>query len=181
MRTLAIVLTFLLATANASAEPSAKQLKLASKLVGMLQVRTVFDAYLKQCTKPEGSYLDPKMAYSTSPNAFGGITPKSAYWPEVEILYRRYQQQACSYITVAEFEQFYSAQYAAETSEDDLMAAINFYSSKAGKRYLRSTVKANEELQKFAGEQMGAAALKALKPVNEGLQALALKYQKNPK
>ena len=181
MRTLATFLILFLTAAGASAQPSAKRLELASKLVDLLQVRAAFDAYLKQCTKPEGSYLDPKLAYSVSPNSFGGITPRSAYWPEVEILYRRYQQQACNYITVEEFEKFHAAQYAAATSEDDLRAAINFYSSKSGKRYLVSSIKANEEFQKFAGAQMGIATRKAYGPVNEGLQTLVLKYQKNPK
>jgi hypothetical protein len=181
MRKLATLLALLLVTTAACAQPSARQLELASKLVDILQMRTAFNAYLKQCTNPEGSSLDPHMAYSASPNSFGGITPKSAYWPEVEQLYRRYQQQACGYITVEEFEKFYTAQYAAETSEEDLKAAISFYSSAAGKRYVASTIKANEEFQRYAGKQMVLAASKAYGPVNEGLQSLILKYQKNPK
>lgn len=141
----------------------------------------MFSGYIKQCTNPKGTYLDPTFVYSTEPDAFGGITPKSAYWPEVVRIYGNFQKSVCQYISAEQFENFYVKQLNEKISEADLRAAIGFYSSQAGVRFQQSIVQVNDVFQIYANDQMSEAYRNAYAQASSELKPLISKFRKSPK
>jgi hypothetical protein len=164
------------------AEPTPKKLELGQKLAGLIRTQSMFEAYLKQCTEAgNGSVFDPKTTFQTDPGAFGGISPQSAYWPEVESIYRQYQSETCAYLTPEAFQSFYGRKYAEYTSEADLQAAIEFYSSPAGARLQESSVKINEDFQSYGQELLVKAYRSAYSKIRMRLKELTRKYQVEPR
>lgn len=162
------------------AEPTARQLELGQKLAGLLRTQSMFEAYLKQCVASDGGgVFDPKTTFRTDPGAFGGVSPQSAYWPEVEAIYREYQSETCAYLTPEAVQSFYGRKYAEYTTEADLEAAVEFYSSPVGARLQESSVRINEAFQGYAQELLGIAYRSAAK-VSTKLKELALKYRAKP-
>lgn len=182
MYKLLISLLLALASSSAISEPTTTQLQLGRELANLMRVQAMFDSYLQQCTASSGAAaFDPKTAFSADPGSFGGLSPQSTYWPEVEAIYRAYQKETCAYITSEAFLSFYATKYAESTSETDLRTAIAFYSSPVGKRLQESSVRVNDAFQVYANERLGAAYRTAYKRVHVDLRELMRKYQREPK
>lgn len=182
MRKLPFLFFVTLVPVVAMAEPTPSQLKLGQELASLLKTQSMFEAYLKHCSATSGAYaFDPKSAFKDDPGSFGGVSPQSSYWPEVEELYRAYQKEVCAYLTPEGFQSFYAQKYAEHTSEADLQAAVAFYSSLAGRRLQQSSVLINEAFQIHANELLGSAYRTAYKKMNADLRALIRKYQHDPK
>jgi len=180
MHKLAPLLCLLIACTS-HAQPPEVRLKLSEQLVDLMHVRTMFNAYLRQCNEPEGSPFDPKIEFKANPGSFGGVSPQSAYWPEVESIYGRFRASACAYATADKFAAHYSQQLALRSSEQDLRAAIAYFSSPAGRRMQEVAVTVNESFQKFASELMLQAYGVAREQFQADIQALLRKYQKEPR
>jgi hypothetical protein len=163
-----------------SAQPATDKSKLAAELSKALGVEEMFAAYLQTCTASDAIY-DPKEVFRTNPSYFGGVTPKSAYWPEVEAVYRNYQNQFCSYVTVEDFTKFYTDHYASTLSKTELQSAIRFYSSAVGKKLRTANLSANEAFQKYAQSKWGELYKKSLAEANGEVSKIAQKYKKDPK
>lgn len=157
------------------------RLQLSERLVELMQVRTMFDAYLQQCSKPEGSPFDPKIEFRADPGSFGGISPQSSYWPEVEAIYGRFRSTACAYVTADKFAAYYAQQLAQRSSEEDLRAALAYLSSPAGRRMQDAQVQVNESFQRFAQELLLQAYGVAREQFQADLRVLLRKYQKEPR
>ena len=175
----ATILYLFAATVNAA--PSATQLALGQELAELLHVRALFNSYLKECTSAASPTFSAKLAFNTSPGSFGGLSPQSAYWPEVEVIYRQFQVATCSYISAEKFLSFYAEELAARNTEEDLRAAIAFNSSPAGRRLQASVLATNEVFQKYAQEQIGAAYAAANGPYQAAIRALVQRYRQDPK
>lgn len=176
-----LLLLALLLTCSAQAQALETRLLLSNKLVELMQVRTMFDAYLKQCNEPEGSPFDPRIEFKANPGSFGGVSPQSAYWPEVEAIYGRFRATACAYATTDKFATHYAQQLAQRSSEEDLQAAIAYFSSPAGRRMQAAAVQVNESFQKFAQELMLQAYSVAREQFQTDIRVLLRNYQKDPR
>jgi len=175
-----LALSILLPLGAHSAE-SDRKLTLATELTALMHIRRIADDYLAHCSKPEGSYLDPKRIFSAEPGFFGGISPQSAYWPEVVALYARYQAQACHAVSAEKFAAFFAEQYATKLSEEELEASLAFFSSAAGRRYNAVSAEANVALQAHLTQEMARVVGDAFKDVQRDLRGILLKYKNDPK
>lgn len=176
-----ILLLALFVTCFAQAQSLEARLRLSGKLVDLMQIRTIFDAYLKQCNETEGSPFDPTIEFKANPSSFGGVSPQSAYWPEVEAIYGRFRATSCAYATTDKFAAHYAQQLAQRSSEEDLQAAIIYFSSPAGQRMQAVAVQVNESFQKFAQELMLEANGVAREQYQADIRVLLRKYQKAPR
>ncbi len=182
MNKLLAILVLTLATQSTLAQPESRRLELGYELADVLQSATMFEAYLKYCRAPmEEGPFDPKFAFRSDPSGFGGVSPQSAYWPEVEAAFQAYQQESCSYLTADRFRDYVARSYADRISTDDLVAAIAFYSSPLGKRLLSATLAINEAFQGYAQEQMALALKSAYPKVGAKLREIARSYQAAPR
>ncbi|TFW28025.1 DUF2059 domain-containing protein [Massilia horti] len=175
------IFLFSVLSVSAYAETYQEKLEAARQVVWLTDYKAMFNAYLVQCEKSEGTYFDPIVLFKNDPGAFRGVSPQSAYWPEVEAAYRRYQVRVCGYLTTDEFTEFVARQFADRTSLDDLRASIAFQSSPAGRRIQQASVAVNEAFQAHAQASLQTAVPDAYKEVQFELAAIAEKYRRAPK
>jgi hypothetical protein len=110
-----------------------KRLKLSSPLVELMNIRAASDSALQACKDPKNRVVTATSDYKANPNAFGGISPKSAYWPEVEAVYEPLRRDHLCICQLGEFVAFW-VKTLAEQSEAVLRAAVAYWASSAGKR-----------------------------------------------
>lgn len=176
--TVAILLFALGASVNA--QPTADKTKLAGELSVLLGTEEMFIAYLKECTAPNTIY-DSKNVFRSNPSYFGGVSPKSAYWPEIEALYRNYQKRICGYVTPTDFSKFFAGHYATALSTEELKSAIRYYSSAGGKKLRMANVSANAAFQKHAQAKMEELYKNLFAEVNDEVLKITQRYKKDPK
>ena len=174
-------LLVLLVALQAYAQPTPEKLVLAQQLVQLLKVSDSFAAYLKECANSEGSSFDPKTEFRSNPGTFGGVSPQSAYWSEVEAIYARFQTTACAYATPEKFARFYVEQFADRMTEEDMRASIAFNSSPAGLRLQSAVLATNNEFQPFANKLMLKAFELARVQFQQEMRAVLSKYKKEPR
>lgn len=165
---------------SVNAQPTAEKSKLAFELAAAIGVEEMFSTYLRVCTTSNSVY-DPNEVFRTNPSFFGGVSPSSVYWREVEAVFQSYQKQVCGYVTSADFSKFYADQYAAVLSMEDLRSAIRFYSSAGGKKLRAVNLLANDAFQKYAQTKLGEMYKKSLAEANGEILKIAKKYKKDPK
>ena len=175
-----VTVCLLLASNSAIAQTTPRKLELATELMKLLRVEESFAAYLRECSKPEGSPFDPKTEFQSNPGSFGGISPQSAYWPEVEGIYARFQATSCAYAAPDKFSRFYIQHFAEHVSEQDLLASIAFQSSPTGRRLQDAVVGANAGFQVFATQLMYEAYESARAQFQTEVRALQRKYKAKP-
>lgn len=178
---LALLTLSLLAPFAALAQPSPDKLALAEELVRLLRVEQSVAGYLEQCAKPEGSPFDPMVSFRSDPGSFGGISPQSAYWPEVKAVYARFQTTACAYATPERLTRHFVEKLATDVSENDLRVVISFNRSGPGMRVQDAVLAANSSFQPFATKLMYEAYEIATKDFQQQLRELARKYRRDPK
>jgi len=162
------------------ASAGASKTELAVELADLIQVRRVAAEYISRCGA-EGAYLDPKRIFAAEPGYFGGISPQSAYWPEVVELYRRYQSTVCSAVTADEYVRVFAGQYAEKLSEGELEATVSFFSSAAGRRYVSVSSEANLAMLTYMTKEMTSGMERAFKEAQQEVRAIVLRYRKDPK
>jgi hypothetical protein len=176
-----LFLCFLVLACSAQAQSPDTRRQLSDQLVELMKVRTMIDASLQQCNQSSGSRFDPKVEFRSSPGSFGGISPQSSYWPEVEAIYGRYRATACAYVTPDKLASHYSQLLAQRSSEEDLRAAVAYFSSPAGRRMQDVAVQINESFQKFSQELMLQAYEMAREQFQVEFRVLLRQYQKEPR
>lgn len=178
--TLLFALGFALAALPAAAEKTPATLELSTQLTELLRVRAMVDAMLKQCSDPEGSSFDARTAFASSPGSFGGVSPQSTYWPEVEAIYADYRIGTCAFLTVDNFMTYYAGVLAENNTEEDLRIVLRFYSSSVGKRFQDSQVVASVAFQEYANDSMKKATTQASEKYMVAMRAIIRKYKKDP-
>ena len=164
---------------SVSANSASDKSKLAAELAFALGTEEMFAAYLRECTASNASY-DPIAEFRINPAYFGGISPQSSYWPEVETVYRNYQKEVCGYITPKDFREFYADHFVSALSTEELRAAIRFYSSVGGKKLRTANLSGNEAFQKHAQLKLSALYKKSALEWRADVAKIIQKYKKNP-
>lgn len=176
-----ITATLLLVSGSAIAQSTPRKLELATELMKVLRIEESFGAYLQECSKAEGSPYDPKIEFRANPGIFGGISPQSVYWPEVEAIYKRFQAASCAYSTPEKFSRFYVQHFAEHVSEEDLRASIAFQSSATGQRLQDAVLSANAGFQKFATQLMSEVYELGRAQFQTDVRALQHMYKTDPR
>jgi hypothetical protein len=153
---------------------------MARRLVQLVDVKaTNLDA--NQCAKVSADESKAFIAlYVRNPAGFGGISPQSAYWPEVAAAYRDIFSVMCGSSTSNSLEALRVKAYST-MSLADLRTAVDFYSSPvahemklAAKRSLKD---ANATTTGIYSEEAKAAQEKFV----EAMDQLAKKYKADPR
>jgi hypothetical protein len=176
-----LLLVALFAPVLAYGQPQQERLTAAKQLARLLQLDRLFQTYLAACESPENTPFDPRLAFKSDPGGFGGISPQSAYWPDVERIYASYRATACAYATSEKYAQYFEEQYARRLSLEDLRAAIAFYSSPTGKRLQDAVVAADHDFQSYASKLMLEAYEIANTQYQRDIRDLQRRYRASPK
>jgi hypothetical protein len=175
-----ILAAALLIPVSAAAQPTTEHEKLAGELARLLGTEEMFAAYLTQCTAPTSGY-DPRHLFRENPAHFGGISPQSAYWPEIEALFQKYQGRMCAYISAAEFSRFFAEYYGRDLTTAELKAAVDFYSTPGGRKVSLANQTANRAFQAFAQAKMQDLYKSTYSEVSAEVVEVIRRYRRNPK
>lgn len=177
---LAVVL--ILCCLPAVADDTVERGVLAKQLTELLEVEALYASLGKQCTPKPAEFSDSLLkTYGEMPDQFGGISPKSAYWAEVESIYREYFEQACATAGLEKLSVVYVAAYAQTMALADLRAAVVFYSSPAGKAMQAGTRKVFHDLQPVLLRHVEANERAANLIVQQSMLLLKNKFKAIPK
>jgi hypothetical protein len=147
MRHLLAVL-LILCCAPVLADDASERVALAERLTELLEIKPLYSALGKDCIPQPSTFSNAMLkAYGENPGFFGGISPRSAYWPEVEAIYREYMVQGCAVANAEKFSVVYVSAYARSMALPDLRAAVAFYSSPAGQAMQAGNRNAFDTLQ----------------------------------
>jgi len=165
--------------ANDSPASLERRTALSMQLLELVGYRAILGESGKQCTQSTPS--EARKAFTNSPGSFGGLSPQSAYWPEVERIYIKYEKTKCAAFANGDLFRSFAQSYARDLSEADLSAAIAFHSSDAGKRIQRANIDASSSLAKEMTRQMNLVDDEATTAFRLELRALIGKYREDPK
>jgi Uncharacterized protein conserved in bacteria (DUF2059) len=134
----------------------------------------------KQCRTTNSGIFDPKSAYKKEPESFGGVSPDSKLWPEVEVAYAKFQTRMCSQMTPTDLLMLYADIMTSELSDDELRGAVAFFTSSAGKQIVKASARANEEFMRRYGENFQKLATEMWSQTRSELMAIAERHKSNP-
>jgi hypothetical protein len=130
---------------------------------------------------PEGLRRELTAAYRANPAQFHGISPQSAYWPDVEQARHDYYLDRFG----VQLDQSPAAQiarsYAANLSTDQLREVVAFQESPSGRAFIAATARAREELESGPAPHPRPDPVAASKKFRETMLGLKAKYERVPK
>lgn len=180
MRRFFVVLFTVFLAIPAYADPASERLALGRQLVDLMGYRESYERTGRMCSYPEGSNWDPKTVVKANPNALGGITPKSVYWPRIEAAFKAYRVAICHVISADSMLEFLAGNFANRLSAQELRAAISFYSSLEGRSLQHVLIEQTQEAMTRI-EAASNANSPAYKEYLTELQRISSDFQKGPK
>lgn len=129
---------------------------------------------------PEALRKEIAAAYRANPAEFHGISPQSAYWPEVEKAWHDYYVVRCGVQSDESPAEVIARTYATNLSTAQLREVVAFQESPSGRAFIAATQRAREELE-------GAAPRPKREPADasttflQAMQRLKAKYESAPK
>ena len=184
-RLLACAIAAMLAL-SANAQPSGgpavlseKRTALSMQLLELIGYKDSWAESARQCASSVPSKA--RKAFTANPGSFGGLSPQSAYWPEVELIYAKYERTRCDAIGSQDFYRDFAESFAQSLSDVDLSAAIAFYSSDTGKRIQRATIEASGTAMTGINKKLALIVDEANAVFRKEFRAIAAKYREDPK
>lgn len=154
---------------------------LARQLVEAIQYKRMAADMNQRCGVLEGTARDPVRIFESNPNVFVGVTPKSAYWPDIVASHQRYMTKLCTAQSAEIMASFFARKFERGMSLEDLKALVAFYSSPAGKRFSATNLDAMVGYMKFLEKTMTEMSASAIKEAQADMGAIVTRYRKNPR
>lgn len=124
----------------------------SDRLVQVLQYDEQLKVFVDSCF--EGAvHTPPEDLLKNNPYHFGGFNPNSPEWPLVLDIYNRYFERACEYVDTGLFKKAVSEKYASTLNEQELDAAIQFYSTPVGQKIVSASVVASRAFDEVVQKQ----------------------------
>ncbi|WLI90007.1 DUF2059 domain-containing protein [Massilia sp. R2A-15] len=119
--------------------------------------------------------------YRTRPGDFSGISPQSAYWPEVERIWREFYAAQCAEAPIDFGTRLVIKNYAARMSVQELRDAVAFFSSPSGRSMRAANVKLANDFPDGLGELAERPQSKASLVYRRAMGRLKEQYEANPR
>lgn len=180
-RIFALVLLF--SCLRAHADDAAERAGLAQRLADLLEIRTQYALANAKCRQSDADLERGLLELLVKhPAEFGGLSPKSDYWPEARAAYREYVDSACELTSGDRLEPLFVKNYAETMTVADLRAAEAFYSSPAGRALQAANRKIFEDVTELAYRSANeAASTAAALTYRQSMLILRNKYKQDPK
>lgn len=173
---LAIALTSLCCIAAAADNP---KIDAARRLVELMQFDQAYRDVDNACQNRKPG--DAHAAYAADPQAFGGISPRSAYWGDVEALYSAYWVAACGTSDTAAIKNIYVQVYANRLSLAELQYVIASMESPAGRQTQVANLEAARLMIAYQQERQEQNVAKATDRFERALREMMAKYKAAPR
>lgn len=180
MRLILAAIAFSLSTVAQAAEPAPKPEPAKQLAQLVLRSQEGEAAARENACPPDRTAFSEKMKrdYMNMSMSYGGISPQSYYWPEVEELFYQFRSAQCP--NARSPVDTFAESVSKDMSKAEIDAAIAFYGSAEGKRVLAGVAKAQQAVQgaAFQRSAQGDAAGVAYR---EGLRDLVARYKADPR
>jgi hypothetical protein len=120
-------------------------------------------------------------AYRANPAEFHGISPQSAYWPEVEQAWRDYYVDRCGPQSDESPAAIIARRYAANLSTGELREVVAFQQSPAGRAFIAATRIARQDLESPPETPSRRDADEASTTFRKAILRLKALYERAPK
>jgi hypothetical protein len=180
MRLILASIALCVATVAQAADPAAKP-DPAQQLAKLVLRSQEGEAAAKEnACPPDRTAFSEKLKrdYMNMALSFGGISPQSYYWPDIEELFYQFRSAQCP--DTKSPVDIFAETVSKEMSKADIDAAIVFYGSVEGRRVLAGVAKAQQAVR---GAMFERSALSDAAGVahREGLRALIARYKADPR
>ena len=125
----------------------------------------------------EAIRADLAAAYRARPGDFHGISPQSAYWPDVVHAWHAYHGDRCDDSPAA----ILSRSYVANMSAAELREVIAFQDSPSGRAFIAATQRARADLDNRQAARTDHDPDAASDAFRQAMQRLKAKYENEPK
>ena len=173
-----LVILFLVSFCAVAEPSSPTKIEIATRLAELLDVKSQWANSEKECSRQFGPSLDPDKLYAAGPGTFGGITPKSAYWPRIREIFRQYQAAICGELQADKVSPIAAAEFMDQMTEAELLSTVKFLQSPTGAKFRKANAAAMETARRTLTQRVGVdsagyvATQKALSDVvNEYLRS----------
>ncbi|MGZ5834300.1 MAG: hypothetical protein ACXWKJ_21180 [Telluria sp.] len=147
---------------------------LAQRMIRAMGFDRLVEHSLERCL----SLNDPTKDFQASPAIFGGISPQSAYWPEVVAIYTTYRRQTCSVHPGADE---FAEDLARRMPLDQLRSSLVFAESPTGKAFFQTLFGSLKESADTSLAKQAEVQREAEQVYREALRPLIAKYHAEPR
>ncbi|MES2759722.1 MAG: DUF2059 domain-containing protein [Pseudomonadota bacterium] len=120
---------------------------------------------------------DLPAAYRARPGDFRGISPQSAYWPEVRRAWHAYHGGSCDDSPAA----ILARSFAESMSTAELRDVVAFQDSPSGRAFVAAAVRARADLEKELAARAARDPEEAAKTFEQAMRELQARYERAPK
>jgi hypothetical protein len=131
--------------------------------------------------EPDTMRKEIAAAYLASPGEFHGISPQSAYWPEVEQAWHAYYVDRCAVQGDDSPSAIIARSYAANLSTVQLREVVAFQESPSGRAFIAATAKARQDLESAPAARTGQDADAASATFRQAMLRLKAKFERAPR
>lgn len=159
-----------------------EHLILARQLVGVGPESGDHSEFGATCDpEPETMRAEIAAAYRASPGQFHGISPQSAYWPEVEQVWRARSVDRCAAQSDESPAAIIARRYAANLSTTELREVVAFQESPSGRAFIAATRLARQDLESPPAARPRRDTDAASTTFRQAMLRLKEKYERAPK
>jgi hypothetical protein len=131
--------------------------------------------------EPDAMRKELAAAYRASPGEFHGISPQSAYWPDVEQAWHAYYVDRCAAQGDDSPAAIVARRYAANLSTAELREVLAFQESPSGRAFIEATRIARQDLESPPETPNRAGTDEASTAFRQTMLRLKALYERAPK
>ncbi len=175
---LALILAFASCASLAADDP--KQAA-ARRLVDLLQIDGIYDDSLAACTGMTDMAGVARKSFDANPKVFDGLSPQSAYWPEVEALYRSYRAETCGANRAQAAREIYVKVFAQRLSQIELERAAAAMATPEGQALQAASREASRRVSVLEAVGQERAVAAAAQRFRDKMQELSARFKADPR
>ncbi|KQQ91615.1 hypothetical protein [Massilia sp. Leaf139] len=153
----------------------------ATRLAEMMQIDEAYGETKSVCVGGADAAAQAAHSYAANREVFSGISPRSAYWPEVIALFSRFREDTCAAHDPGAAKRAYVKMYVERLSLTELQAAIAHMESPAGRAVQAANRDAVRVLASLHKQEQDAATAAAGKRYTANLAQLVARFKAQPR
>ena len=174
----ALILLSLSCAGHAADDP---KLAAARRLIDLLQIDDVYEDGAKACRDRVDVAVAARRVHEANRASYGGLSPRSVYWPEVVGLYGRYLAETCAATKAQSVKEIYVRVFARRLSQGQLEQAAATMSTPDGQALQAASREAGILLSiaQYADQERLVSA--AAQRYRESIQELVKRHEADPR
>lgn len=129
--------------------------------------------------RQEMASAGPERMVANQPDYYGGLGPGSSYWTDLLAAWARYEDEACHGADALSLRTAYRKAWQAQLGERDVDAAIQWFRSPAGARWLMASNRAETTAADILSQQRSATYAPAIQRLQADMATIVEVFQRD--